>query len=146
MKKKLIALLVLLVLLNSCNNAQETDNREKWKQQILKTEENFEKMVQSKGIHNAFLAFADNDATLIRSNKLVKGHKGIDSLYKEEPSKNLRWKAEFVKVSKSGDLGFTYGTYSTVYKDSTGKQVKDFGVFSTIWKRQKDETWKFILD
>ena len=52
----------------------------------------------------------------------------------------------FVEISKSGDLGYTYGEYIYSYQDSIGNQQKETGVFNTIWKLQKDGTWKYVKD
>lgn len=146
MKKPLIQVSVLVLLLLSCEPIKENNHLAEWQQQILKTEENFEKMIALQGIHDAFVAFADPNATLIRSGKLLEGSAAIDSFLKNENSKSLRWKADVVEVSKAGDLGFTYGKYRFIDKDSLGNQKKTIGTYSTVWKRQKDGHWKYILD
>jgi ketosteroid isomerase-like protein len=140
MKIQYILFSILFLILSSCNHT------EKWKQEIIQTEEDFEKMLHEKGLHDAFIAFADEEAVLKRGNKLIKGKEAIDSLYKNNDAKNLSWKVDVVEVSESGDLGFTYGAYSIAYVDSIGNPLTDVGIFNTIWKRQEDGSWKYVVD
>ncbi len=146
MKTNRITAAILICILTSCTNSSEKDNSEQWKQEIIQAEEDFAAMVKSDGIHDAFVAFADDNATLIRGNRLIKGKAAIDSLYKDRGTKNLSWKADFVEVSHSGDLGFTYGEYAFTQTDSLGNEVTDIGIFHTTWKRQTDGSWKYIVD
>jgi ketosteroid isomerase-like protein len=67
------------------------------------------------------VAFAADSAVLMRNNKLINGNKAIDEHYKGVNTKNLTWTADFIEVSNSGDLAYTYGTYQYKFQDSLGK-------------------------
>lgn len=140
---------ILTTLLFSCKN-MDNSNVEKWKQEILETEHQFAKMAHEKGVPAAFLAYADNGAVLLRNNKLVIGLDALKEHYSSQGSdtsnSSLTWEPEFIEVSKLGDLGYTYGYYTYTILDSTNKEIVSKGVFHTIWKRQDDETWKFVWD
>jgi ketosteroid isomerase-like protein len=116
----------------------------------LETEKNFADMAESEGIPEAFLFYAAEEAVLMRNNKLVIGRKRLQEYFDQQSSSgqevHLTWKPDFVDVSSSGDLGYTYGNYRFSYTDSTGTVREDSGVFHTVWKRQKDGTWKFVWD
>ncbi len=56
------------------------------------------------------------------------------------------WHADKAGVARSGDLGYTSGTYKFTLKDSSGKSSVDNGKYLTIWKRQKDGGWKVLFD
>jgi len=58
----------------------------------------------------------------------------------------LLWKPEFVELSKSGDLGYTYVEYVFLKKDSSGNTIESKGIFHTVWKKQSDGKWKFVWD
>lgn len=119
---------------------------ETWKQEILDTELGFSDMAQKEGMNTAFLAFVADDAVLLRNDKLIKGKHNIQSYMKNSASKGLSWKPDFVDVSSSGDLGYTYGEYTYTFQDSLGTDVTSKGIFHTIWKRQPDGSWKFAWD
>jgi hypothetical protein len=38
-------------------------------------------------------------------------------------------------------MGYTYGIYTLIVNDSAYK-----GTYVTIWQKQADGTWKFVLD
>ena len=58
----------------------------------------------------------------------------------------ISWKTVHAEVAKSGDLGFTAGTYEDSFKAPDGKQVSETGKYVTAWRKQKDGTWKAIHD
>lgn len=144
--KNIYLLIIVFFLYLSCKTKNNDAMVEKWKQEIRVSEQNFAKMVETEGIHNAFVAYAAEDAVLMRNNELIKGKIAIDIHYKEINTKSLSWSPDFIDVSNSGDLGYTYGTYHYTYKDSLGQELVDTGIFHTVWKRQSDGNWKFVWD
>ena len=145
MKNLSLNLIISLLLLTSCATETKTNSIEKWKQEIRQVEEDFANMAAEKGIHDAFLFYAADDAVLKRGS-LVIGKNAIDKHLEKSNSKNLSWSPDFVDVSTSGDLGYTYGKYIYKYTDSIGKPLEDTGVFHTVWKRQTNGSWKFVWD
>lgn len=53
-----------------------------------------------------------------------------------------RWR----RSSRAGDLGHTYGTYELRFSGADGKPQIRYGTYVSIWKRQIDGTWKFVVD
>ena len=109
----------------------------------------FAQLSQEEGIRAAFLAYAAEDAVLLRGEKLVIGRDGIDQYLGEGPrdtTVSLTWTPDFVDVSSSGDLGYTYGKYVYAYVDSLGDPAESMGYFHTVWKRMENGEWKFVWD
>lgn len=114
-------------------------------EKLRQTEISFSKMCVEKGMKASFSYYADKDVI-----KLVGEGKspiiGIDSLiasYGEEREKfTLEWLPAKVEISKSADLGFTFGNW--ILSAHNGK--KSYGVYYTVWKKQNDGNWKFIFD
>ena len=150
MKKLLQFILPVFLLFYSCDIDTEKGSIEKWKHEILETEQNFAIMARDKGIRDAFLTYAAEDAVLMRNNTLVIGKKAISVYFENNASKDkdvsLTWKPDFVDVAASGDLGYTYGNYTFSYIDSSDNKIENKGVFHTVWKRQSDGTWRFVWD
>jgi ketosteroid isomerase-like protein len=93
----------------------------------------------------AFLEFSDQDAVLLRSHSMpIEGKANIgknltainDTLF------TLTWKPLHITISESADLAYTYGTFSSVVNDT----LRTEGTYLTIWKKQDDLSWKWILD
>jgi len=58
----------------------------------------------------------------------------------------ITWSPDFVETSQDGTIGYTYGNYTWQSKDSSGKVNEAKGVFHTVWKKQKDGSWKYVWD
>ncbi len=145
----LILLSAFLFLSSSCCN-NDMDNKKLWKEEIIKTEAEFCNTAEKQGLQKAFLKFSSEDAVLLRDNKLVKGKKAIADIYQNydavKDNIKLIWEPDFVDVSSSGDMAYTYGKYIFTSSDSSGKIVADTGIFHTVWKRQENGEWRFVWD
>ena len=140
----------ILLLLASCNPFTEENSIDKWKQEIVETEKEFSDMAGEVGIPAAFILYADDDVVILRGDQLVVGKSELIAFYESQDGDDnnisLTWKPDFVDVSRSGDLGYTYGRYTYSYIDSTGSTIESKGIFHTVWKRQADGKWRFVWD
>ena len=145
------AILILTVCsLVSCNknNVPDTAAIEEGKKEILRIEKEFEKMVADSGISTAFIHFSAEDAVVNRAESLIKGKTSITEYYKRSNLKkiSLTWTPDFVDISSSLDLAYTYGRYTFTITDSLGNKKNLNGIFHTVWKKQKDGSWKYVWD
>ena len=62
------------------------------------------------------------------------------------PGLVLSWQPTNVEVAKSGEIGYTQGTYEMTVNDAKGNPNTDRGKYLTIWKKQADGAWKCIVD
>lgn len=106
-------------------------------------------MTAEKGMAEAFAFFAADSAVIKRGESIIKGKKAIFESY-NKPNSNtnikLLWAPDFVDVSSSGDLAYTYGKYTYTYTDTTGTEQEFNGIFHTVWKRQANGKWKYVFD
>ena len=98
------------------------------------------------GMFKAFLFYIADDGVILRDNSFPS--KGKETLIERFTGKSdttfiLSWEPLFEKISESGDLGYTYGIHTNINK-STGEMTK--GTYVTIWHKQTDGSWKFVLD
>ncbi len=143
--KRIIYLLVIVVLATSCHRYADKDEIKK---EIFQTEKAFEKMTSERSIAEAFYYFADINAVISRENDtLIKGKENI-KIYYEKNNKNatVNWTPDYIDVSDCGTLGYTYGKYIWKIKNEEGIITEYKGVFHTVWKKQKDNTWKYVWD
>ena len=147
MKNRIIILIAMLGLM-ACNSSVNSNSTGSAKQDILNIEKEFSDYVQIEGIAAGFNKYAAEDAVANRSGNLIRGREKIHEFYERTRSKKdkLEWTAEFADVAASGDMAYTYGNYVYTAYDSTGKATEYKGVFHTVWKKQKDGTWKFVYD
>lgn len=135
--------------LTSCLPIDNEQKKRDLEQEILKTEADFATMVANEGIAQAFIYYAADDAVLMRDNKVILGKKAIANLYpskEKDPKLSLTWTPDYVDVSESGDMAYTYGEYLYTYTDEQGNTQREKGIFHTVWKKQSDGNWKYVWD
>lgn len=128
----------------SCHEKKEITTQRTSVDEIINTDISFSDMSRQVGMKKAFLQYIDdNDGVLLRpGHRPIVGADAIDFLSRlSDTSYTLSWQPTKGEISKSGDLGFTYGVYELKMKDSVYK-----GTYVSIWKKQKDGSWKFVLD
>ncbi|HLZ42824.1 MAG TPA: DUF4440 domain-containing protein [Candidatus Sulfotelmatobacter sp.] len=64
----------------------------------------------------------------------------------DDKNNRLTWTPEGGDISASGDLGYTFGTFEFQSQDKEGKSSIQRGKYTSIWKVQKDGSWKVVLD
>jgi len=114
---------------------------------LLKLESDFEKATAARGWDGFAEFFADDAADLQNGGPIVNGKQAIrENLGQWAPGMSLTWKPVKAEMAASGDLGYTYGTFVFQTKDKEGKRVTHSGKYATIWKKQKDGSWKVAMD
>lgn len=58
----------------------------------------------------------------------------------------ISWKTDHAGVAKSGDLGYTAGTYEASWKGADGNPATQKGKYLCNWKKMPDGSWKAIHD
>jgi ketosteroid isomerase-like protein len=113
---------------------------------MVETERAFARTSEERGTREAFAAFIADEGILFRPGA-VKGKKWMqENPLPPSPSRSvLSWQPIFAAVSRAGDLGYTTGPWQ-FKKDIKDAQPVSFGNFMTVWKKQADGSWKFVLD
>ncbi|MFC2028933.1 YybH family protein [Chloroflexota bacterium] len=122
--------------------------RNQYEQEIVETEKAFARHAKEKGLKEAFLIFASDDAVLSRGEQLIKGREAIADHFDRSTMTdvNLEWEPDFVDAAESGDLGYTYGKFKFEGTDQDGKVIRSKGVFHTVWKKNADGEWRYVWD
>lgn len=113
--------------------------------ELLKTDISFSELSDTKGRKAAFDQFAGENATLLRPYSMpVNGHDSIMSVINSVPDSlyHLTWKPISADVARSGEIGFTYGTYLLGLKGAGQEE----GTYCMVWHKDKDRKWKFIME
>ena len=138
---------ILTFLLSPQNNfAGEDANSDSSKEELIKTDKEFSEKSVKDGIAAAFIAYADSDVILMRDKHFpIMGKQELEDFYSKIKSNKtqLEWSPVKAEISESGELGYTFGNWIYSTKDS---QDTVYGNYVTIWKKQKDGSWKFVLD
>ncbi|MFM6975560.1 MAG: nuclear transport factor 2 family protein [Sphingobacteriaceae bacterium] len=108
---------------------------------LLAAENYFSSMVKQKGIKKAFLLVSDQHTIVYRPNPI-----GAIDFFKrsaDNSPNNLSWQPDFARVAKSGDWGFSTGSYLLKGNDTLASR---YGQYLSVWKTDEDGIWKLALD
>jgi ketosteroid isomerase-like protein len=118
------------------------------KAELVKMEKDFCTMASEQGVPAAFAHFAAPDAAFFDVDP--REHRGQEAvrlrLADFPPNAKLTWAPLQVDVAASGDLGYTWGRYEFRSPGADGQERVGSGFYLTIWKRQPDGSWKFVID
>lgn len=108
---------------------------------LARTELGFAAAARQDNVRDAFLAHIAEDGILFRPGPVH----GRDALEHQQPGPELlAWRPIYAEAAASGDLGFTTGPWSFRPRRDTADVA--FGHFVTVWKKQADGAWRFVLD
>jgi len=106
------------------------------------------KAAADKGSQGYMSYYADDSVEVPNGAPLIQGKAEIAQGmgFLDDKNNRLIWAPVGASISASADLGYTYGTFEfhTINKD--GKPIVEYGKYTSIWKLQKDGSWKVVLD
>ena len=138
MRKLLFGILALI----ACNSTP-TNKSKQAAEEITQADKNMSLLAAKEGFNKALLTYADDSVVKPQDGELpVSGKAALEKYWRDKPdTKNLSWEPFKTEASASGELGYTFGNWKMVMKDTTL-----YGNYCTIWKKQADGKWKFIFD
>jgi ketosteroid isomerase-like protein len=114
---------------------------------LFDLEARFAKDVAARGGAGFASWFADDGVTLGNGAAPVVGKVAIERSANWSPATyQLTWTPTDAAMGPSGDMGYTWGHYEGHSKDANGNPVTNSGRYMTIWRKQKDGSWKVVLD
>lgn len=132
MKRPALALAVLLAA-SPAAAAPRTDVGE-----VVAAERAFARAARTDGVNAAFLRYSAPEAILFKPRpELARPALEANPL----PPIPLEWWPAYAGIAASGDLGFTTGPYVAGSGERRGH-----GWYFTIWRRQPDGSWRWIVD
>ncbi len=144
--KKIILVLLLMMICAAVGLPQKSTSREVdltvALNSLAENERAFAKLAATQGVREAFLAYIADDCVLFRP-KPVSGKKW----WSERPAASglLSWEPSYVDISFAGDLGYSVGPWEFRPKGPDDKPAA-YGYYMSIWKKQADGSWKFVID
>jgi len=149
MKSSFLVLIALLAVSTGSAYAAGKNTIEADKQALMKAEADFEKARAEKGLEGWLSFFADDTLDLPAGLPIATGKDVMRKRLASRWDKNvvLKWQPLKVDVAASGDIGYTAGNWQIPVLDRrSNKRVLVTGKYLTVWKKQKDGSWKVVAD
>jgi ketosteroid isomerase-like protein len=133
--------LTLLSILITCIVARAETPAEALRA-MVEAEKKFYQTGQEQGTRAAFLTFLADDGIVFRPGP-VNGKEVWSK--RPESGLDLIWEPTFAAIARSGNFGYDTGPAKWRAK-KTDEKFSGYGHFISVWKKQKDNTWKVALD
>ena len=139
---KFIFFLMIIALFAACNT-EKTDLSKETAEQIYAADTAMSNLATRDGFYKALIAYAEDSVIIPRPDKApMIGRGEVSKSWAEKPAiRELTWKPIRAEASQSGDMGYTFG-----YAIYRGADTTTYTNYCTIWKKQKDGSWKFVYD
>jgi ketosteroid isomerase-like protein len=105
---------------------------------VVEAERSFARMARNSEVNAAFLHYAAPDGIVFQPGP-VNARQALAA--KPIPRIQLDWWPVYAGIAASADLGFTTGPYAL-----GGGPLQGHGWYFTIWRRQPDGSWRWVLD
>lgn len=105
---------------------------------VVEAERAFARMARNEEVNAAFLHYSAPDGIVFQPGP-VNAREALAA--HPIPRLQLDWWPVYAGIAESADLGFTTGPYSL-----GDGQRKAHGWYFTIWRRQADGSWRWVLD
>jgi ketosteroid isomerase-like protein len=109
---------------------------------VADAERAFATIAREKGVRDAFVETAAEDALLLRP-----GPVNAKEFMGKRPSNAgplLAWGPSYVELSASGELAWDTGPWS--FSPDRTKPAVAWGHFATVWRKDPDGVWRWVLD
>jgi ketosteroid isomerase-like protein len=131
-----------IILLSACTSLQKDMSRQA-AQEIIKADKAMNDLAIKEGFHKSLLQFADDSLIKPQEGEYpVIGKRALEKYWSgKKETTAISWEPLIADASKSADMGYSFGNWKYVTKDSTY-----YGNYYTFWKKHPDGTWKFVMD
>lgn len=145
-KYNTLVLLVLLAFILGSSGCTKV-NREEVSMQLLTADRAFAQMSKDEGAAEAFRQYLTEDALqLPNGGHVITGRDSIYAVMQQGQEVTLDWEPHQAVVAKSGELGYTWGTYTASWTTGDRSVKTSYGKYLNIWRKQDDGQWKVTVD
>lgn len=145
-------LILAILALTACTQVTPPapDTREADTKAIHDVEAIARKAWADKSAESLASIYAPNGQLIVPGMGAISGPADIQASAAEffkDPNIALTFESQKVEISKSGDLGYSQGTYAmTSTNPLTKKPSVEKGTYVTVFQKQTDGTWKAVAD
>ena len=142
---RIVTLLTVAVLAGCATAGNPGDVRAR----ILQLDAEWSEAAQTRDVDRIVSYWADDATVLPPGGPAIVGKAAIREFVAksfENPSFRIAWKTNDVVVSPAGDFAYGLGTNRVNVTAPDGTPVTIDGKSVTIWRREKDGSWKCIVD
>jgi uncharacterized protein (TIGR02246 family) len=142
-----IAMILLVVTVTSCNPRKVDTKAEGEK--VMQLSKEWSQAAFRGDVEKIIGYWADDAVVMSAGEPVLNGKQAIRKMVEESykmPGFRINWEPQSVVVSESGDMAYLLENSQISFTDSTGKPFTINNNAVSIWRKQKDGTWKNAVD
>jgi uncharacterized protein (TIGR02246 family) len=140
---------LVLAFVFACAGCASVGSQADVRSEILRLDTEWSRAAQNRDVDRVLFFWADDAIVFPPGSPAVSGKAAIREFVTKSfqtPSFNISWKTTTVAVSRSGDIAYTTGTNRVTFSTPDGKQVTVEGKAVAVWRREKNDAWKCVID
>ena len=144
---RFIMSIMIAVFFCACQQ-QATDTKAEG-EKLMQLSRDWSKSAQTDSIEKTLSYWADDAVLMSPGQPPLKGKDAIRTMATETskiPGFKISWEPLSVSVSQNGDMAYMIEQNQISVNDSTGKSITEFNKGVTIWRKEKDGSWKNVVD
>lgn len=111
--------------------------------ELMSADRAFAARAAADGVPAAFAAYAAPDAIVVGGGTVSQGTEAITQRYANWPQgARLEWAPQGGRVSARGDMGWTWGTATSIAANGTRTQSR----YVSVWTRDYEGNWRYAFD
>jgi len=137
-----VVLMIALVGLGLLGDKEEANL-----EALLDADRAFAALSRAEGPGPAFAAYLTDDALQLPAGSgPERGGANIAAGFDAELDLTLDWAPEEGGVAECGDMGWTWGKYTSTNPGEDGEAVTSHGKYLNIWVKDDDGNWRVLVD
>lgn len=143
---------LIALMMTACNQTPPPapDAHEADVKAISILEAQWSKATAANNVDQALTYYADDAVLIAPGMEAAQGKDAITAAMKgmaKDPAFSLQFQTKDVDVAKSGDMGYSWGTYQLTVSNPAGKgTLTDHGSYVTVYRKRADGSWKAVED
>lgn len=146
---KICGLAAVGLMMSACNQAAP-DTHDADVKAISDAESRWNQAYAAKDLDKIMTYYADDAVVMAPGSPATVGRDAIRGELKQmvaDPPFSLTFTASKVEVAKSGELGYTMGSYKmTITDPASHKVINDHGTYVTTYRKGANGAWKAVAD
>lgn len=140
---------VLIAVPLGCTEAVDSVEIDAEREALLETDRAWAAAAEAGDVARITSFWADDAVNYFPGAPVARGKEAIGALVRRnrsQPGFSLSWEPVEAVVARSGDLGYTTGTFALSVEDLEGLLVTRRGHYVCIWTKQADGSWRCAVE
>lgn len=141
--------LVLTVVAAGCASSANPVNVEDEAATLMRLSREWSQVAGSGDLERTLSYWADDAVMMAPGQAPIRGKVAIRTFVESSasiPGFSVQWEPLEAHVSASGDMAYLIERNQFSFRDASGSLVTESNKVVTVWRKQRDGTWKNVID